>query len=248
MLLADGKRVVFTSSAIDAGNNYSTMLRGTDGSPAVRLGEGGLAEVSGDGRWALSMLFSPSQLMLYPTGPGQPRRVDKGEFQAFSDARFFPDGERLLVCGNEPGKAPRCYLKPIADGPFRPLTPEGSDNGYVSPDGREVVAHLTGGTWRIYPVEGGEPRSIPSLGEHDEVLGWTPDGRGLRVRQVGEIPARVERLDPATGRRSLLVEIAPPDRAGVLAVVRPWVGRDAGVYAYRTRVYVSQLFVVEGMR
>jgi Tol biopolymer transport system component len=249
MLLAGGKQVVFTSAAIDAGNNYSTMLRGTDRSPVVRLGEGGLADVSGDGHWALSTLFSPPRLMLYPTGPGQPRRVDKGELQAFSNARFFPDGKRLLVCGNEPDKAPRCYLKSIADGPFRPLTPEGSDNGYVSPDGRMVVAHLTGGTWQIYPVEGGgAPRSIASLREHDEVLGWTADGRGLRVRQVGEIPARVEQLDPATGRRSLLVEIAPPDRAGVLAVVLPWVGTDPGLYAYRTRVYVSQLFVVEGIR
>jgi Tol biopolymer transport system component/tRNA A-37 threonylcarbamoyl transferase component Bud32 len=247
-LLADGKRVVFTSAGIDAGNNYSTMLRGTDGSPALRLGEGGLADVSGNGRSALSLIFSPPQVMLYPTGPGEPRRVDKGEFQAFSYARFFPDGERLLVCGNEPGKAPRCYLKPVGDAPFRPLTPEGTDNGFVSPDGRVVVAHLTGGTWQIYPVEGGEPRSIPSLGEHDEVLGWSSDGRAVQVRQVREIPARIEQIDLATGRRLLLVEIAPPDRAGVLSITRLSLGRDPRAYAYQIRLYVSELFVVEGMR
>jgi len=248
VLLADGKRVVFTSSAIDAGNNYSTMLRGTDGSPALRLGEGGLTDVSGDGHWALSLMYSPPQVMLYPIGPGQPRRVDKGEFQAFSYARFFPDGERLLVCGNEPGKAPRCYLKPIADGPFRPLTPEGTDAGHVSPDGREVVAHLTSGTWQIYPLAGGEPRSIPSLGEHDEVLGWSSDGMAIKVRPGREIPARIEQIDLVTGKRSLLVEIAPMDRAGVLGISRLSLGRDPGVYAYQTRLYVSQLFVVEGMR
>jgi eukaryotic-like serine/threonine-protein kinase len=248
LLLADGKRIVFTSTAVDAGNNYSTMLRGTDGSPAVRLGEGGLADVSDDGRWALSLMFTPPQVMLYPTGPGQPRRVDKGEFQAFTHARFFPDGERLLVCGNEPGKSPRCYLKPIADGPFRPLTPEGTDDGHVSPDGRDVVAHLTSGTWQIYPLAGGEPRSIASLGEHDEVLGWSSDGRAIQVRPGREIPARIERIDLATGRRSLLVEIAPVDRTGVLGISRLSLGRDPGVYAYQTRLYVSQLFVVEGMR
>jgi len=248
LLLADGKRIVFTSAAIDAGNNYATMLRGTDGSPAVRLGEGGLADVSNDGNWALSLMFTPPQVMLYPTGPGQPRRVDKGEFQAFTYARFFPDGERLLVCGNESGKSPQCYLKPIADGPFRPLTPEGTDAGHVSPDGREVVAHLTSGTWKIYPLAGGEPRSIASLGEHDEVLGWSSDGRAIQVRPGREIPARIEQIDLVTGKRSLLVEIAPVDRAGVLGISRLSLGRDPGVYAYQTRLYVSQLFVVEGMR
>jgi len=247
-LLEDGKRIVFTSAAIDAGNNYSTMLRRTDGAPAVRLGEGGAADVSPDGRWALALIYSPPQLMLYPTGPGQARRLDHGEFQVFSAARFFPDGERLLVCGNEPGKAARCYVRPLGDGPQRPLTLEGTDNGFVSPDGQQVVAHLTSGSYQVYPVQGGAPRSIPSLGAGDEVLGWSPDSRALRIRQVGEIPVRVEQLDLVTGRRSLLVEIAPPDRAGVLSISRFSLGGDPGVYAYQTRIYVSQLFVVDGMR
>lgn len=68
-------------------------------------------DVSPDGRWALAFMQAPQQLMLYPTGPGQARRLDYGEFQAFSAARSFPDGERVLVCGNEPGRAPRCYVR-----------------------------------------------------------------------------------------------------------------------------------------
>jgi eukaryotic-like serine/threonine-protein kinase len=247
-LLQDGKRIVFTSAAIDAGNNYSTMLRGTDGSPAVRLGEGGAADVSPDGRWALALTYVPPQLMLYPTGPGQARRLDHGEFQVFIAARFFPDGDRLLVCGNQPGHTSRCYLRPLAEGPLSPLTPEGTDYGWVSPDGRQVVAHLTSGSYQVYPVQGGESLSIPSLSAHDEVLGWSQDSRALRVRQLGEIPVRVEQLELATGKRSLLAEIAPADRAGLLWIGAITLAPDPRVYAYQTRIYVSQLFTVEGMR
>ena len=118
----------------------------------------------------------------------------------------------------------------------------------MSPNGLEVVANLTNGTWQIYPLDGGRPRSIPGLAEHDEVLGWSSDGRALLVRQGREIPARVELIDLTTGRRSLLVEIAPTDRAGVLMISRLSLGRDPRGYVYQVRLYVSQLFVVDGMR
>src|SRR5207244_9585861 len=38
-LSLDGKRLLFTESGEAGGENYSTYLRGTDGSPAVRLGD-----------------------------------------------------------------------------------------------------------------------------------------------------------------------------------------------------------------
>jgi serine/threonine protein kinase len=248
LLSADGRLVVFTSAAVDAGNNYATMLRGTDGSPPIRLGEGGALDVSSDGRWVLSMIQAPQQLMLYPAGPGQARRLDHGEFEAFSAARFFSDGRRLLVCGNEPGQAPRCYARPLGDGPLRPVTEAGTDDGFVSPDGREVVARLTSGGYRVYSVDGGAPRTIPSLTAGDQVVGWSRDGSALRVQTRSLIPMRVEHLDVATGRRSPLVASAPADRAGLLSIGRVSVALDPQVYAYGTRVYVSQLFTVEGMR
>src|SRR4029077_15560434 len=38
---ADGKTIVFSESGEAEGSNYSIFLRKTDGSPAVRLGDGG---------------------------------------------------------------------------------------------------------------------------------------------------------------------------------------------------------------
>jgi hypothetical protein len=246
---ADGRLMVFTDAGTDAGANYAAMLRKTDGSPVVRLGEGYPADLSPDGRWVLALIQStPQQLMLYPTGPGQARRLDHGEFESFSGARFFPDGQGLLVCGNEPGHAPRCYVRPVGEGPLHPVTPEGTDYGFVSPDGRTVVAHLTSGGFQLYPVDGGAPRVIPSLAASDQVVGWSQDGQAVWVCNPNEIPMRVERVDVATGRRSLLEVIAPPDRSGLLFFGSLSLAQDPRVYAYQTREYVSHLFTVEGMR
>jgi len=41
---------------------------------------------------------------------------------------------------------------------------------------------------------------------------------------------------------------APEDRAGLVSIGRISLALDPRVYAYGTRVYVSQLFTVEGMR
>ena len=246
---ADGRLMAFTDAGTDAGANYATMLRKTDGSPVVRLGEGYPADLSSDGRWVLAIIQSaPQQLMLYPTGPGQARRLDHGEFESISAARFFPDGQRLLICGNEPGHASSCYVRPLGDGPLRPVTPEGTDQGFISPDGRQVVAHLTSGGFQMVPVDEGGPRTIPSLTADDQVVGWSRDGQAVWVCNPNEIPMRVERLDVATGRRSLLEVIAPPDRSGLLFFGSLSLAQDPRVYAYQTREYVSHLFTVEGMR
>jgi Tol biopolymer transport system component len=249
LLSADGRLLAFTDAAADAGPNYAVVLRATDGSPVVRLGEGGAADLSSDKSWVLGIVQSaPQQLMLYPTGPGQARRLDHGEFESFSAAQFFPDGQSLLVCGNEPGHAPRCYVRPLAGGPLRPVTPEGTDYGFVSPDGRAVLAHLIGVGYRIYPLDGAPARTIPSLTTEDEAVGWSPGGGAIWVFHLNEIPARVERLDVATGRRSLLEVIAPADRSGLLNISRISLALDPHVFAYQVREYVSRVFTVEGMR
>jgi Tol biopolymer transport system component len=246
---ADGRLVAFTNSGLDGGPNYAVMLRKTDGSPVVRLGEGSSAALSSDGGWALGIIQSASQqLMLYPTGPGEARRLDHGELEAFSAAGFFSDGKRLLVCGNEPGHAPRCYARPLGDGPLRPVTPEGTDYGFVSPDDRAVLAHLVSGGYRIYPVEGGAPRTIASLAADDEAVGWSADAAAIWVCNLNEIPTRVERVEVATGRRSLLEVIGPADRSGLLSFGRIALALDPHVYAYQIREYVSRLFTIDGMR
>ena len=54
-LSADGTAVLFSEEGEGAGPLLSTYLRPTDGSPAIRLGDGEALALSPDGKWALSM-------------------------------------------------------------------------------------------------------------------------------------------------------------------------------------------------
>src|SRR5262249_7686876 len=69
-LTADGKAFLFFESGEGGGAGYSVYVRKTDGSPAVRLGEGAAGTLSPDGKWALSLIHvtSQPQLVVLPTG------------------------------------------------------------------------------------------------------------------------------------------------------------------------------------
>jgi Tol biopolymer transport system component len=56
---ADGSTVLFDESGFGGGQNYSVFIRKTDGSPAVRLGEGNAQALSPDGKWAISVPLKP---------------------------------------------------------------------------------------------------------------------------------------------------------------------------------------------
>ena len=231
------------------GVNYAVCLRQTDGSPVVRLGEGAALDLSRDGKWALAAVpTTPPQPVLYPTGAGEPRRLERGGLVSYESAQFFPDGKRIVVCGHEEGKGVRCYVQDIAGGKPRPVTPEGTSQAFVSPDGRLILVKASGGALLLIPEEGGEPRPVAGATPGDSVIRWSPDGRSLLVFRSGEVPGRVERLEVATGRREPLRTIGPADLTGVLSV-GPFVFTDDGKsYAYACRRMVSHLFLVEGAR
>ncbi len=215
----------------------------------VRLGEGAAADLSPDGAWALAIVPSaPSHLMLYPTGPGEPRRLESGNVRDFSSARFFPDGKRILACGTEVGHASRCYVVDVAGSKPRPITAEGTSDGFVSPDGTLVVVEAGRGRYQLYPSAGGEPRPVPSLATDDLVSGWTADGQGLLVRRWSEIPAELDRLDLASGRRTLVQRLAPQDLAGVVRIQNPILSGDGKAYIYSPTLRRADLFLVEGAR
>ncbi len=80
----DGRLVLFSETGEGGGAGYSTYLRGMDGSPALRIGEGGGFELSPDGKSVLALLGPPAkrEIVIYPTGPGETRRISTGSLQA----------------------------------------------------------------------------------------------------------------------------------------------------------------------
>jgi Tol biopolymer transport system component len=244
-LSADGQTLLFAETGL--GTNYTACLRKTDGSPVVRLGEGWPTDLSADGKWVLAVVQSrPPQLVIYPTGAGETRQLERGGIENYTTAQWFRDGKSVLICGNEPGKGTRFYVQEIGGGAARPVTPEGTRDGRLSADGKLVLARGPEGKYSVYPIAGGEPRPVPALTEADVLAQWSADGRSVLAYRRAEIPYRVERVDLATGKRSLFKELAPTDRTGLLSMREIFVTDDLRSYGYTAYYQVSSLFVSEG--
>jgi Tol biopolymer transport system component len=164
-------------------------------------------------------------------------------------AKFFPDGKRILIRGNEPGHGFRLYALDVESGKARAFTPEGiplESEIHVSPDGRRVVSSLDGEDTVIYDVEGGPPQPVPALPRSDYAIRWCADGRSLFVRTVTTSSLKVYRLDLATGRQEPWKEFSITDIGAGGSAVIPTPDGSAYVYSY-TR-YFSDLFIAEGLK
>ncbi len=248
-LSPDGKQILFTENSSSSNSNYSLLLGGTDGSPVARLGEGAALGISPDGQWALSLVPGPpSQIVMNAIGSGEKRVLPSGGIETYALGEYFPDGKRVLVCGNEAGHRARCYVQDIAGASPRPITPEGTGGGLVSPDGQSVLAQDSDKKYFIYPVAGGSPVAVSWIGPEETVAQWTPDGRAILVFHQRDIPSRVEKIDMATGRRTLVHILAPADRAGALEIPAVSFSADEKAYAYSYIRNISCLAVIEGVK
>ena len=245
----DGRMVLFEEESSYAGLQYAVCLREKPGAPVVRLGDGAARDLSPDGRYALALVFGPPQsLVAYPVGPGQERRFDRGSLELYDQAQWFPDGQQLLVCGSEKGGAGRCYVQVLDGGAPKAVTPEGTDRGLVSPDGRSVSARDSAGRALVVAVKGGEPRVVPGIGSADDVMQWAPDGGALLTIKHGALPVVVERIDVVTGSRKPVLTIDPADKKGLLQVTTVSLAADKQHYAYDCWRLRTRLLTVEGLR
>jgi eukaryotic-like serine/threonine-protein kinase len=118
---SDGKTVLFTDSGGDGVDRI--YLRRTDGSPAIRLGDGRALALSPDGKWALAL--SP-EMTLFPTGAGKARPIVSTGVE-FGSGTFSPDGKRVILGGQAKNGAFRVYAVDVEAGEPHPVTPEGID-------------------------------------------------------------------------------------------------------------------------
>ena len=216
-LSPDGKTVVFTEAGEGGGENYGAYTRNTDGSPAVRLGDGSAYALSPDGKWVISgHLQMPSQLSLLPTGAGEARPLTHDAINHVR-ARWFPDGKRFAFLGSEPGRGVRLYVQNVGNGAPRAITPEGvsATQWVISPDGKLIAAVGPDQNGYLYPVEGGDPRPIRGFPQGNTPVSWSADGFSLFTYRSGDLPAKISRLDLATGEKQSWREIMPSDSAGI---------------------------------
>jgi eukaryotic-like serine/threonine-protein kinase len=247
----DGKWALLTEGGEGGGPSYSVYMRNLDGSPAVRLGDGDGLAFSPDGKWVVSgdPHKLPEQLVLLPTGAGEPRQLTHDSLN-HRGAGWFPDGKRILFEGNEAGHSPRLYVQDLAGGDPHAITPEGFATTIhaVSPDGNQIFARdLSTRKWVLIPVGGGKNQPVAGTEDNDTLIQWTADGKSLYVAQFGN-PAKVFLLNLATGKRQLWKELTPADPSGVEGIGPIQITPDGKSYIYSVYRNLAGLYLVQGLK
>jgi hypothetical protein len=251
-LSADGRTLLFHEAGEGGGANFAAYLRRMDGSPPVRLGEGLALDLSPDGRWALSWNRSDRKFVLLPTGAGEPKPLPDTDVATQGDAARFVDDEHILFVGEDKDHRSRLYLRDLTGTAPHSLTPplihRVTWDNPISADHRFVAAADPDDQLFLYPVAGGDGRRIEGAAPGDRVMAWSADGRAVWVAPLGGVPARVYRIELATGRRTLWKELSPADPVGVTKIDDLQIAQDAKAYAYSYIRTLSDLYLVDGLR
>ncbi|MGH9460079.1 MAG: protein kinase domain-containing protein, partial [Vicinamibacteria bacterium] len=249
-LSADGRLVLFEEQNRATPAGYPLYLRGLDGSPPLRLGDGMGLAISPDNRWALALSdpFGKPKLILHPTGPGQARELELGDdFEPHPWASWLPDGSGVLLGGSLSGGGPRFFFNDLQGGALEPVTPEGTRfinySHAISPDGAWVATVSPEDKLYRYPIGGGEGVPIPGGEVGDFPLQWDADGNHIYVYRRGGIPTQVLKLNLSTGEREIWKELEPADSAGVFTVSLIYMTRDGERYIYSYRRTLSDLYL-----
>jgi hypothetical protein len=101
----------------------------------------------------------------------------------------------------------------------------------------------------LFPVDGGAPVPLSVMASDDNsALQWSSDGRLLYVHRGLTWPPVVDRIDVTTGRREAWKTIQPADPVGVDTITNIVVTPDGKAYCHDYVRFLSELFVVEGLR
>ena len=245
----DDRLLLTTYVGEGSGNNYTTYLRPTDGSPAARVGEGGGLALSPDGKWVADVVYTPSpRIVLYPTGAGQARSIPVDV--PVESGNWISNESLVLVAAA--GGSRRAYRLDVAGGKLVPLTPEGVDSfdPYlpVTPDGRAVVLRGADRRPALYPISGGAPTPISGWRDGDQAVRFAEDGRTLYV-VGGGLPIRIEQLEVSTGARRPWRQFDASDPAGLQIGYGPVViSRDGRAIACNYTRRLDSLFLGEGLK
>lgn len=250
-LSEDGQWVLLDEQGQMGGPNYSVGMRKLDGSPVIRLGEGGGRAFSPDGKWVVAVVpGAHSRLALLPTGVGREKTIETPgiERYGFAVAAVSADGQRLFFSGAEGGHGLRTYALDLNGGKPRAITPEGTAFAHMvlSPDGRYLAGQDRNELLVLFPVGGGASQTVPGSFK-GAPLRWTKDGNSLYVR-IGNLPAKIALVNIASGKNQVIQELTPADPAGLGGIMSVFVSADGKAYAYNYLRRLGTLYVVEGLK
>ena len=250
----DGRTLLLNEEGEGAGAGPVAYLRSTDGSPAVRLGDGSAFALSPDGKsvlaWNANAGGKPATLSLLPTGPGQPTELVRGDFTSYFSGAFLRDGRKVVFTAVSKDGSYHVYVQSIPDGKPELLRPEQMIltqlTNPVSPDGKYLLTRHEGDAVLIALDGSGPDRVLPGLDPRDDrIHQWSKDSRHIYMSRRGERPQKVWLYDIGTGQRQLWKEF-PVDASVEGIFVRMTPGGDA--WTIEDLRVLGQLVLVEGLR
>jgi len=246
----DGDKALFTETGEGGGTTYGVYLRKTDGSAAIRLGDGYALALSPDGNWVASAPLTPqSPIVLLPTGAGSPRTLPPDGMDHVSGL-FAPDNKSLVFAGSEPNHGTRLFVQDLSGGKPRPISPEGiyASSVAFSPDSRFVAAEGPDHKGHLYPLDGGEAKEFPGYHEGEWIVAWSSDGKSIFLYNYNRLPAQIDRLDLASGKRTPYKQLLPSDAAGIDHLAPVFMSRDGKKFAFGYARFLSDIYLVEGLK
>jgi len=208
----DNRWVAFRSSR---SGNWEAWRARLDGSEALQLTntQGGRL---GDPRWSpdgQSIVYEMpeegfSHLFIVGAEGGKPRRLFGGPISG-SRSSFSADGKWVFFRSEKSGRH-EVWKVPFSGGEPQQVTHTGGHESFASPDGRWlyfIKFAIGDGVFRI-PTTGGPEELVI---REPNMAAWAIAGSHvyLGISRTANVPARIIRFDPATGRKEEIYRFAP---------------------------------------
>ena len=100
----------------------------------------------------------------------------------------------------------------------------------------------------VCSIEGVEPVPVAGIAPADGIVGPSMKEGTIWLRRGRDLPARIVRLDLASGREEPFREFTPADPTGIVDLIGFRVTRDGRHYAYSYARVLSDLYLVEGRK
>jgi hypothetical protein len=128
-------------------------------------------------------------------------------------------------------------------------TPLFSQSQMLSRDGNRIAVIEANGDVRILSLADGRTmQRVSTAVTGYSQIGWAEDGRHLYLYRIGEVPARIRRLDIDSGKMELWRELTLEDLAGLVRIHPVIVTPDGRYWAFSYSRVLSDLYVVNGLK
>ena len=249
-LSADGSEIMFTDQTGHSGPQYSVYVRKRDGSPAVRIGDGGFgADITPDGRYALLTKADDPQmrLQIVPVGPGEKTVLHWDGVQPIW-AQWFPDGEHILLSASSPPGNPVAIYETDRKGTAPKLiASKAISRAGVSSDGMWTICQRNADQF-LQSMKGGEPKRFPNLAPGEFLIDWAGDPEHIFTQQNTSYGANLRRLDLKSGKSEPWQVIRPKDQVGLRPMNPVAITPDGKWIAYAYGNTLDQLYVSDGLK